>query len=89
MAWWWLLLAWPVVGLLAAVLFGAVVKRVPPDRWHELTPLPRAHLSGVHSLGLRRRDRTRFIFDHHDLCPELYDSRFPDGSALPRRGRER
>jgi glycosyltransferase involved in cell wall biosynthesis len=35
---------------------------------------------------LRRRDRTRFVFDHHDLCPELYDSRFPDGSALPRRG---
>jgi glycosyltransferase involved in cell wall biosynthesis len=35
---------------------------------------------------LRRRDGTRFVFDHHDLCPELYDSRFPDGSALPRRG---
>jgi glycosyltransferase involved in cell wall biosynthesis len=35
---------------------------------------------------LRRRDRSRFVFDHHDLCPELYDSRFPDGKALPRRG---
>jgi glycosyltransferase involved in cell wall biosynthesis len=35
---------------------------------------------------LRRRDGTRFVFDHHDLCPELYDSRFPDGSALPKRG---
>jgi glycosyltransferase involved in cell wall biosynthesis len=35
---------------------------------------------------LRRRDRSRFVFDHHDLCPELYDSRFPQGSALPRRG---
>ena len=35
---------------------------------------------------LRRRDGSRFVFDHHDLCPELYDSRFPDGSALPRRG---
>jgi glycosyltransferase involved in cell wall biosynthesis len=35
---------------------------------------------------LRRRDRTRFVFDHHDLCPELYDSRFPDGRALPKRG---
>lgn len=21
-----------------------------------------------------------FVFDHHDLCPELYESRFPDGS---------
>jgi glycosyltransferase involved in cell wall biosynthesis len=35
---------------------------------------------------LRRRDGSRFVFDHHDLCPELYDSRFPGGSALPRRG---
>ena len=35
---------------------------------------------------LRRRDGSRFVFDHHDLCPELYDSRFPDGSGLPRRG---
>ena len=35
---------------------------------------------------LRRRDGSRFVFDHHDLCPELYDSRFPDRSALPRRG---
>ena len=23
------------------------------------------------------RDGTRFVFDHHDLCPELYESRFP------------
>jgi glycosyltransferase involved in cell wall biosynthesis len=38
------------------------------------------------ALWLRRRDGTRFVFDHHDLCPELYDSRFPDGTALPRRG---
>ena len=35
---------------------------------------------------LRRRDGSRFVFDHHDLCPELYDSRFPHGSSLPRRG---
>jgi glycosyltransferase involved in cell wall biosynthesis len=38
------------------------------------------------ALWLRHRDGTRFIFDHHDLCPELYDSRFPNGSALPKRG---
>ncbi len=31
---------------------------------------------------LRCRDGSRFVFDHHDLCPELYDSRFPDGSAV-------
>jgi glycosyltransferase involved in cell wall biosynthesis len=35
---------------------------------------------------LRRRDNSRFVFDHHDLCPELYASRFPDKSALPKRG---
>jgi glycosyltransferase involved in cell wall biosynthesis len=27
---------------------------------------------------LRKRDGTRFVFDHHDLCPELYRSRFSD-----------
>jgi glycosyltransferase involved in cell wall biosynthesis len=32
---------------------------------------------------LRRLDRTKFVFDHHDLCPELYESRFPDGPRLP------
>jgi glycosyltransferase involved in cell wall biosynthesis len=35
---------------------------------------------------LRLRDGSRFVFDHHDLCPELYDSRFPQGPGLPRRG---
>ena len=28
---------------------------------------------------------SRFVFDHHDLCPELYESRFPQGSKLVRR----
>jgi glycosyltransferase involved in cell wall biosynthesis len=37
------------------------------------------------ALILRGRDRTKFIFDHHDLCPELYESRFPDGPRLPYR----
>jgi glycosyltransferase involved in cell wall biosynthesis len=31
-------------------------------------------------------DRTKFVFDHHDLCPELFQSRFPDGPQLPYRG---
>jgi len=34
----------------------------------------------------RWRDHTRFVFDHHDLCPELYSSRFPAGLELPLRG---
>src|SRR5215472_6337397 len=37
------------------------------------------------ALALRALDRTRFVFDHHDLCPELYESRFPDGPRLPYR----
>ncbi|MBB2890146.1 glycosyltransferase [Flexivirga oryzae] len=35
---------------------------------------------------LRRVDGTRFVFDHHDLSPELYRSRFPEGARLPLRG---
>jgi len=38
------------------------------------------------ALLLRALDRTRFVFDHHDLCPELFQSRFPDGPRLPYRG---
>jgi glycosyltransferase involved in cell wall biosynthesis len=35
------------------------------------------------ALALRLFDGTRFVFDHHDLCPELYQSRFPSGPRLP------
>jgi glycosyltransferase involved in cell wall biosynthesis len=35
------------------------------------------------ALALRAIDGTRFVFDHHDLCPELYESRFPDGPRIP------
>ena len=39
------------------------------------------------AMVLRALDRTRFVFDHHDLCPELYESRFPEGGlTLPYRG---
>jgi glycosyltransferase involved in cell wall biosynthesis len=38
------------------------------------------------ALMLRALDGTRFIFDHHDLSPELYQSRFPEGPRLPYRG---
>ena len=30
--------------------------------------------------------RSSFVFDHHDLCPELFLSRFPDGNRLVYRG---
>jgi hypothetical protein len=35
------------------------------------------------AMGLRALEGTRFVFDHHDLCPELYESRFPSGRKLP------
>jgi len=38
------------------------------------------------AMALRALDGTRFVFDHHDLCPELYESRFPSGPRLPYRG---
>ena len=38
------------------------------------------------ALVLRTLDRTKFVFDHHDLCPELFRSRFPAGLSLPYRG---
>jgi glycosyltransferase involved in cell wall biosynthesis len=36
--------------------------------------------------ALRQIDRTRFVFDHHDLCPELFRSRFPNGPTTFHRG---
>jgi glycosyltransferase involved in cell wall biosynthesis len=33
-----------------------------------------------------RLERTRFVFDHHDLCPELFQSRFEGGPELPYKG---
>src|ERR1700761_2756503 len=38
------------------------------------------------ALVLRGVDRTKFVFDHHDLSPELFESRFENGPKLPYRG---
>jgi glycosyltransferase involved in cell wall biosynthesis len=38
------------------------------------------------ALAFRAVEGTRFVFDHHDLCPELYQSRFPRGPKLPYKG---
>jgi glycosyltransferase involved in cell wall biosynthesis len=35
------------------------------------------------AMVFRAVDRTRFVYDHHDLVPELYESRFPGGPRLP------
>ena len=37
------------------------------------------------ALVLRALDGTKFVFDQHDLCPELYESRFPGSAKLPYR----
>jgi glycosyltransferase involved in cell wall biosynthesis len=37
-------------------------------------------------MAFRAVEGTRFVFDHHDLCPELYESRFPSGPKLPYQG---
>ena len=37
------------------------------------------------AMALRVLDGTRFVFDHHDLSPEMYESRFPGGPRLPYR----
>jgi glycosyltransferase involved in cell wall biosynthesis len=38
------------------------------------------------ALAFRSLEGTRFVFDHHDLCPELFQSRFPAGPKLPLKG---
>jgi glycosyltransferase involved in cell wall biosynthesis len=53
--------------------FGVVQACNPPDIFWPI------------ALALRAADRTKFVFDHHDLCPELYQSRFPQGPRLPYR----
>jgi len=37
-------------------------------------------------LAFRALEGSRFVFDHHDLCPELFQSRFPSGPKLPYQG---
>jgi glycosyltransferase involved in cell wall biosynthesis len=54
--------------------FGVLQACNPPDIFW---PLARA---------LRRADGTHFVFDHHDLCPELFQSRFDGGNEALLRG---
>ncbi len=54
--------------------FGVIQACNPPDVFW---PIARV---------LRRLDGTSSVFDHHDLCPELFESRFPGGSRLAYRG---
>ena len=44
---------------------------------------PAGHLLADRDALPRLSTALRFVFDHHDLCPELYLSRFPDGPGCP------
>jgi glycosyltransferase involved in cell wall biosynthesis len=54
--------------------FGAVQSCNPPDIFWPI------------GLLFRLWHGSRFVFDHHDLCPETFESRFPNGSPLLYRG---
>jgi glycosyltransferase involved in cell wall biosynthesis len=54
--------------------FGAVQSCNPPDIFWPICLL------------FRLLHGSRFVFDHHDLCPETFESRFPGGPALLYRG---
>ena len=66
--------AWLTLKARRSGRFGVIQACNPPDIFWPI------------ALVLRVIDRTRFVFDHHDLCPELYQSRFPDGPKLPYKG---
>jgi glycosyltransferase involved in cell wall biosynthesis len=63
--------AWLALKARRSGRFGVLQACNPPDIFWPI------------ALTLRALDRTRFVFDHHDLSPELYESRFPDGPKLP------
>ena len=50
--------------------FGAVQSCNPPDIFWPI------------GLLFRLWHGSRFVFDHHDLCPETFESRFPGGSRV-------
>jgi glycosyltransferase involved in cell wall biosynthesis len=54
--------------------FGAVQSCNPPDIFWPIGVL------------FRLWHGSRFVFDHHDLCPETFESRFPGGPSLLYRG---
>jgi glycosyltransferase involved in cell wall biosynthesis len=54
--------------------FGAVQSCNPPDIFWPI------------GVFFRLWHGSRFVFDHHDLCPETFESRFPGGSRQLYRG---
>jgi glycosyltransferase involved in cell wall biosynthesis len=66
--------AWGMLKARRSGRFAVIQACNPPDIFWPL------------ALAFRVLEGTRFVFDHHDLCPELYQSRFPSGSKLPYKG---
>ncbi len=66
--------AWLVLRARRAGRFAVIQACNPPDIFWPI------------ALVFRAIEGTKFVFDHHDLCPELYESRFPEGPKLPYRG---
>jgi glycosyltransferase involved in cell wall biosynthesis len=66
--------AWGILKARRSGRFAVIQACNPPDIFWPL------------ALAFRAFEGTKFVFDHHDLCPELYESRFPDGAGLPYRG---
>jgi len=66
--------AWEAVKARRSGRFAVIQACNPPDVFWPL------------ALAFRALEGTRFVFDHHDLCPELFQSRFPTGPKLPHRG---
>jgi glycosyltransferase involved in cell wall biosynthesis len=65
--------AWLTLKARRSGRFGVIQSCNPPDIFWPI------------AMALRVLDGTRFVFDHHDLSPEMYESRFPDGPRLPYR----
>ena len=65
--------AWLTLKARRSGRFGVIQSCNPPDIFWPI------------AMVLRVLDGTRFVFDHHDLSPEMYESRFPGGPRLPYR----
>jgi glycosyltransferase involved in cell wall biosynthesis len=66
--------AWATLKARRSGRFAVIQACNPPDIFWPL------------GLAFRAAEGTKFVFDHHDLCPELYESRFAGGPKLPHKG---
>ena len=66
--------AWTTLKARRSGRFAVIQACNPPDIFWPL------------AMAFRAIEGSKFVFDHHDLCPELYESRFPGGAKLPHRG---